>query len=62
VFPETGVAITYPNSSSGPFQNCGLFVKPEVGVPMVKSPTCVVPSIGEPVLYAKGLAVAIISI
>jgi hypothetical protein len=38
--PEgTGYAITYPNSSSGPFQNCGLLVKPVNGVPIAKSPT-----------------------
>jgi hypothetical protein len=44
--PEgTGYAITYPNSSSGPFQNCGLFVNPDVGIPIAKSPTCSVPSI-----------------
>jgi hypothetical protein len=44
--PEgSGYAITYPNSSSGPFQNCGLFVNPDVGVPTAKLPTCSVPSI-----------------
>ena len=55
VFPETGAAITYPRSSSGPFQYCGLFVIPDVGVPIDKLPTCSVPGIGNPKLYAKGL-------
>ena len=59
VLPETGTAITYPKSSSGPSQNCGLFVNPEVGVPTAKVPTCVVPAIAEPVLYANGLDVDI---
>jgi hypothetical protein len=60
--PETGYAITYPNSSSGPFQNCGLLVNPDVGVPIAKLPTCIVPSIdGLGVgLYANALAVDII--
>ena len=56
----TGWAITYPRSSSGPFQNCGALVNPDNGEPMDKSPSCSVPGIVDPVLYAKGLAVAII--
>ena len=60
MLPLWGAAITYPKSSSGPSQNCGLFVNPEVGVPTAKLPTCVVPEIGAPVLYANGLDVAII--
>ena len=59
VFPETGTAITYPNSSSGPFQYCGLFVYPEVGVPIDKFPTCCVPGIDSPRLYAKDVVVDI---
>jgi hypothetical protein len=50
--------MTYPNSSSGPFQNCGLSVNPDKGAPIDKSPICSVPGIGDPVLYAKGLVVA----
>jgi hypothetical protein len=53
--------MTYPNSSSGPFQNGGLFVIPDVGVPIAKLPTCSVPGIEVPGLYAKGLANAILS-
>jgi hypothetical protein len=48
--------MTYPKSSSGPFQNSGLSVIPDVGVPIAKLPTCSVPGIGVPGLYAKGLA------
>jgi hypothetical protein len=60
VLPLWGAAITYPNSSSGPSQNCGLFVNPEVGVPTDNVPTCIVPSINDPVLYANGLDVDIL--
>ena len=61
MLPLWGAAITYPKSSSGPSQNCGLFVNPEVGVPTAKVPNCVVPSIAFPVLlYANGLDVDII--
>jgi hypothetical protein len=35
-------------------------VYPDVGYPIAKSPTCIVPEIGEPVLYEKGLVVGII--
>jgi len=36
--------------TSGPLQNLGLFVNPEVGVPTAKLPTCIVPDIEAPVL------------
>jgi hypothetical protein len=35
-------------------------VNPDTGVPTAKFPTWVVPDIGDPVLYEKGLVVAII--
>jgi hypothetical protein len=60
VFPDTDWAIIYPNSSSGPFQYWGLFVNPDVGAPIDNSPTCSVPGIVVPKLYAKGLANAML--
>ena len=55
----TDWAITYPRSSSGPFHHSSpVAVNPIVGVPTASPPTCSVPAMRDPVLYANGLAVA----
>jgi hypothetical protein len=60
VFPGTDSAMTYPRSSSGPFhQGSPVEANPYVGVPTARYPNWTVPVIPVPVLYAKGLDVAI---